>query len=132
MNLGRMMVFLGGGFFISYGIMFAAVPVELARLVTDEGPTTPSGLIDMRATYGGMSIAFGVLLVVLARKASTLQLSVAGLLIVMICMATTRTIGIVVDGSPNVMMYAYLALELLVSAWCLLWLKLMDETGGDA
>jgi hypothetical protein len=132
MKLGRMLVFLGGGFFILYGILFAAAPVELARLVTDGGTTSPSGLIDMRATYGGMSIAFGMLLVVLARKASTLRLSVAGLLIVMICMATTRTIGIVVDGSPNVMMYVYLTLELVVSAICLLCLKLMNETGGDA
>ena len=67
----------------------------------------------MRATYGGMSIAVGVLLLLLSR--SDPRPGLVGVLVAMLCMAVTRTWGILIDGAGNNFMYVYLVLELVVA-----------------
>ena len=123
MILGRVLVLVGAAFFTLYGLMFLVVPELVSEFVTGGAPPTASGVIDMRATYGGMSIAFGLCLLILALNAGTLHLSVIGLLVMMICMAAGRTVGMTIDGSPNMLMFVYLGLELLTVALCLMWLK---------
>jgi hypothetical protein len=96
MKFARILLLLGSGIFALYGLLFSIAPVELARLVTGDAPSSPSALIDMRATYGGMSIAVGMILMLLALKAETIRIGVVSLLLVMVCMAATRIVGIAV------------------------------------
>jgi thiamine transporter ThiT len=67
----------------------------------------------MRATYdGGMSVAVGVLLFVLSSKRGSIENGLLGVIILMLCMASGRIYGIAVDGSANILMYIYLAIEI--------------------
>jgi hypothetical protein len=118
MKFGRILLLLGGGLFAFYGLLFSIAPVELAGLVTGHAPSLPSAVIDMRATYGGMSIALGIIFLLLARKEATIRIGVVGLFLVMVCMAATRLVGIAVDGDANAVMYAYLGLEVVAAVLC--------------
>ena len=116
MNYPKRLVQLTAVFFIIYGLLFAIFPVATSLFVTGSAPNTPSGLIDLRATYGGMSLAAGIIMLTLAQNPATLRLALNRVILVMMAMATTRTIGIFLDGQPNGLMYIYLAAELLVAS----------------
>ena len=118
MKFARILLLLGSGIFALYGLLFSIAPVELARLVTGDAPSSPSALIDMRATYGGMSIAVGMILMLLALKEETIRIGVVSLLLVVVCMAATRIVGIAVDGDANIAMYFYLGLEIVAAVLC--------------
>ena len=118
MKFARILLLLGSGIFALYGLLFSIAPVELARLVTGDAPSSPSALIDMRATYGGMSIAVGMILMLLALKEKTIRIGVVSLLLVVVCMAATRIVGIAVDGGANIAIYFYLGLEIVAAVLC--------------
>ncbi|MFK7733735.1 MAG: DUF4345 domain-containing protein [Pseudomonadales bacterium] len=111
----KILVQLTAVFFLAYGLMFTLYPVFFSNLVTDNNPATTSGLIDMRATYGGMSIAVGFMMFVLARNSSTLKLGLLSVITVLLGMASSRLLGIIVDGSPNNLMFIYLIAEIVPS-----------------
>ncbi len=115
MSLEKLLVQFTAAFFLIYGCMFALLPTTLADWVTGAAPTTSSGLIDMRATYGGMSIAVGIIMLLLASKHTTLRLGLLSVAIVLLGMASARALGIIADGSPNNLMYVYLAAEIVPS-----------------
>ena len=103
------------GFFVIYGALFVIAPEVVATTITGGAPQTPSGMIDFRATYGGMSIAVGLLLAMFARDPSLHALGLRGVGLAMLCMASGRTVGIVLDGNPNAWMWIYLAGEIAVA-----------------
>lgn len=122
MNFGKILVRLTAAVFVVTGMGFVIAPESLSGLVTGGGPATLSGLIDMRATYGGVQLAMGLLLWMLASNPLWLKPGLIGVLITMLGMASGRAYGIVVDGSPNTMMWCFLALEVvvaLIAAWSL-------------
>ena len=100
--------------FFLYGVGFVLFPENLSQIVTETTPASTSGLIDMRATYGGMSVAFALLLAYMTRAANTLRLGVVAVVLMMSGMALGRMVGMVLDGAPNNLMYIYLFLELLM------------------
>jgi hypothetical protein len=112
--MGKILVLLTGCFFAIYGLAFTLAPTEMSYFVTGGSTGTVSGLIDMRATYGGMSVAVGVLLVHLAKRSNSLPLALLATALVLLAMASGRIVGMVVDGEPNIMMYIYLGAELIV------------------
>jgi hypothetical protein len=105
--------------FIGYGVAFAFAPQFMSTLVTGAAPSTPAGLVDMRSTYGGMSIGLGILLALAAQSHSTHRLGLLGVLAVMVGMGTTRALGLLTDGAGNTAMYAYLVLEVVVAGMAL-------------
>ncbi|MEM7345259.1 MAG: DUF4345 domain-containing protein [Chloroflexota bacterium] len=116
MTLKTTLLGIAAGFFVLYGLGFVFFPEALGLLITGAVPTTSSGMIDMRATYGGMSVALGLLFGLATRNPHTIDFGVWGILITMAGMAFGRLVGFVVDGSPNVFMYGYLAAEIVVIA----------------
>lgn len=119
MILARALVWIVGGLFVAYGLAFALAPTDMARLVTGDAPGTASGIIDLRATYGGMSIAVGAGILLLGRRRSTIRLALSITAIVLFAMAATRCLGFVVDGSPNAIMWIYLISEIVGGALAL-------------
>ncbi len=109
----KLIVVLSAILFVAYGFGFALAPGYVSQAVTGSMPSSASGLIDMRATYGGMSIAVGVLLLLLSR--SDLRQGLIGVLLLMLCMAVARAYGILTDGTANTLMYAYLVLEVAIA-----------------
>ena len=114
MKFQRVLLWLNCLVFLIYGLGFVLFPESLALLITDTVPQSTSGLIDMRATYGGMSLAIGLFLGFLALESATVRLGIISVTLVMAGMAGGRLLGIVLDGNPNGAMVLYLALEILV------------------
>lgn len=119
MKIEKILVLLTAVFFLVYGALFVLFPSALSGTVTGAAPVTTSGLIDMRATYGGMSIAVSVILMLLVRNDATVRTGLLGMIIVLMGMALARLFGIIVDGSPNELMYVYLVAELAPSLFAL-------------
>lgn len=128
MKLEQILIRLAAAFFILYGLLFTLFPGFFSGLVTGSVPSSASGLIDMRATYGGLSIAVGALMMILASKAETLRLGLLSVVLVLLGMATARSIGIVLDGDANLLMYVYLAAEILPALVAILLLKGLAQT----
>ena len=121
MSMEMIVVRLNAVVFLLYGIGFLILPEALSLFVTDTAPRTVSGVVDMRATYGGMSVAVGVLLLVLASGYETVRKGLVGVLLLMLGMAGGRILGMVVDGAGNPVMGGYLVLELIMAVIAL-WL----------
>lgn len=112
MTIQAVIVRITAAVFTVYGIGFVVAPELLSQRVTGAIPASASGLIDMRATYGGTSVAVGVLLFILSTKRGSIENGLLGIIILMLCMGTSRIYGIAVDGSANMLMYIYLAIEI--------------------
>ena len=115
MAFARLIVYLNAVVFALYGLVFIFVPEFMASFVTDGRPSTASGVIDMRATYGGMSLAVGLLLFHFAGRTEHVAVGLILVVVMMLCMAGGRVVGIVLDGSANTLMFVYLALEVVVA-----------------
>lgn len=114
MNIQRLFIQLNALFFVGYGLGFMLFPDVFANWVTDATPQSPSSRIDMRATYGGMSVAVGIIFLLLAHNRQTLKTGLICVALMMGGMASGRTVGILLDGSPNFVMWLFLAAEVLV------------------
>ncbi len=110
MNLQAVVVYLAAGFFLIYGIAFRVVPTYMLALVTDGQIQGSSALVDFRATYGGMTIAVGLIIMFLYISSHTRSALIV-VIFVLLSMALTRTLGFIIDGATNALMYAYLVLE---------------------
>lgn len=111
MKLAVVMLWIVCVSFVGFGLVFALAPEQAAELVTDAAPSTPSGLTDMRATYGGVAFGLGVFAGLCARRRDWVRVGLVVSLLVVASLATARTIGIIVDGSPNGFMFVNLGLE---------------------
>jgi hypothetical protein len=115
-------VWINAAVFLLYGIGFVLFPESLSAFVTGNVPGGSSALIDLRATYGGMSIGLGILLGLLALNPAWVRAGLLGVLVIMLGMASARLYGIAVDGTPNRIMLVYLAAEVAmvcVAFWAL-------------
>lgn len=118
--MGKLLVLLTAAIFCAYGLIFIFFPVEALLFVVEGSVSSSSGVIDIRATYGGMSVGVGIVLYLLATTEGALRIGLIAVCLLMLSMAAGRIIGIVLDGSPNIYMYIYLALELSVSSLAIL------------
>lgn len=109
-------LWMNSALFIGFGIIFTFSPVYFTDILTGTSPGTPSAMIDLRANYGGMAFGIGTFLIICARNAATVRLGLILAIIVTIGLAGCRTVGIVLDGSPNTLMLVTLAVELLFVA----------------
>jgi hypothetical protein len=131
LSLASLLIWLTAGFFVVYGLAFVVAPEALGHAITGSAPGTPSAVIDMRATYGGMTVAVGLTLAWLGRSNSTRSVALYIIALVMLCMASSRLLGLIYDGSANAIMYAYLAVEIVVLALAL-WGARSDPTSPKA
>lgn len=113
MNLNKLFITVFALFFIFYGVAFVGWPNTMLHWITGGAVDTQSGVIDLRATYGGMSLAVGVLLWWLAQSDSLHLLGLKFIRLLMLMMAFGRLIGLIVDGNPNWVMWLYLSLEII-------------------
>jgi hypothetical protein len=118
--MAKILVFSTSLFFVFYGVAFTLFPAEVASIVTGAAPSTSSGLIDMRATYGGMSVAVGLTLLLLAAQRDSMYLALKVTAVVLLCMAASRMLGMLTDGDSNTFMVIYLVAELVFGGVALL------------
>ncbi len=125
--MSKLLVYATGLFFLLYGAAFTLLPEQLSLLVTDASPGSSSAMIDVRATYGGMSVAVGIILFVLGSKAELISVGLLSTALILLAMATGRLLGMLIDGSPNTIMYIYLIAELAFGCLAVYLLR----RGGD-
>jgi hypothetical protein len=112
---GRLLIRVEAGLFLAFGAGFVVAPVALADLLTGSHPSSTSGVIDLRATYGGLALGLALTWIMLDRARQTrLALLSAG--VALTCVAVGRVVGMIVDGSPNGVMWALLASEIIFAA----------------
>lgn len=116
MNIGSVVLIINAAVFSLYGVSFVLAPELMSQLVTGGVPATSSGVIDMRATYGGMSMAVGTALFLFGVRRELTSTGLFLVLAVMLGMAGGRLVGIFLDGAANQFMYGYLALEFSMAA----------------
>lgn len=119
MKFARILVWINCWLFVAFGLGFILIPGPLASLVTGAIPTTTSAVIDMRATYGGVVLGLAVMFGLCARKEAHILIGLQGVLAVMTGLATSRTLGIIIDGSPNHIMFVQLASEIVIAVLAL-------------
>lgn len=125
----RWVVLVSGLIFLAYGIAFILAPEATAMMVTGESPQTTTGMIDMRATYGGLSTAVGVVLLMMGVSRTGPKQGLVTMLLVMLGMAGGRFYGIVTDGSPGLSMYFYLIFEVAVAV-AVGWMLFLSPRGS--
>ncbi|USD63485.1 DUF4345 family protein [Vibrio sp. SCSIO 43140] len=113
----KLMVWITTLVFFGYGLLFSLSPNMLFERVTDSALFSYSAAIDIRATYGGMMMAIGIILALLVLRNETLKLSVIAATLLAGLMAVTRLMGIVVESQPNDTMQIYLATEVFFTVW---------------
>jgi hypothetical protein len=111
--MAKILVQLTGLFFVGYGLAFAFFPTEMAMSITGSVATSASALMDIRATYGGMTLAVGIILMMLARNKEGLAFALLSIAIILLAMAAGRVLGMYIDGTPNGFMYGYLVAEII-------------------
>ncbi|MEM7099003.1 MAG: DUF4345 family protein [Pseudomonadota bacterium] len=127
MLLQPIVIYLSAGFFLLYGLAFSFFPIAMTNLITQGELLGASAQVDFRATYGGMTLAVGLTILFLYRIGQA-RASLVVVILVLLAMAVTRTIGFVLEGSTNTLMYVYLILELAGSGLAFLALKTGPES----
>jgi len=122
--MSKLFMLINASIFIIYGSVFVFFPVEALQYIVTDTPNSASSIMDIRATYGGMSIGVGSILYLLARGESTLRIGLLAVLFVMACMVSARLYSIIVDGSRNGYMHLYLILELVAVGLSIILLRL--------
>lgn len=122
MTLSQWIIRLNAVFFFLYGLAFIFIPESMLYWVTGSSLNTPSAIIDTRATYGGMSLAIGLLLHYFSIKDVYQKLGLIFVILIMGNMALGRGLGMLIDGEANAIIWLYLIGELTtlcLSAWLL-------------
>lgn len=115
-------IFASGIVFLAYGIAFTFFPNTMSVVVTGSEINGVSALIDSRATYGGMSVAVGLVILYL-KSTNQIRQCLVVIVVVLVSMAATRMVGFFLDGRGNQLMYIYLAIEIIFSGLALFALK---------
>ena len=111
MNIGKTLVFVNGVLFVGFGLGFIIAPGFFLKLFTDTTLSLPSAVIDVRATYGGLGLGVGVWLLLCFKD--NVRLGLLGSLVVLASIILGRTIGLIVDGNPNIFMFVFLGAEMV-------------------
>ena len=126
--MSRIFILGTAAIFFVYGLLFFVIPIETFQYVVDGTVTSSSAVIDLRATYGGMSVGVGITLYMLGINKQTQKIGLVAVLVLMLGMAFGRSIGVIYDGDANDYMYIYLALEVAASIVLLVLLKIDSKS----
>src|SRR5688500_15143100 len=110
MMLAQALLLLAALVFIGIGVVFLFAPVDWARVVEIELPTSISRT-DLRATYGGFDLGFGVFLALCALRPAWIRPGLAAMAIALAGFAGGRSYGILVDGCTSMLMPSFAILE---------------------
>ncbi len=107
---------LTGLVFLLYGVACVIAPTQIILAATGSSITHPVALIDIRATYGGMSIGGAAILFLLAASPNTIRVGLLSVLALMLGMAGGRIVGMLIAPATNAVMLSYLILELAAAS----------------
>jgi hypothetical protein len=110
MTLAKALLRLGALVLAAIGVGFLVVPVQWAAIVEISLPTAMART-DLRATYGGFDLAFGVFLWLCAGRADWIRPGLVALGLAAAGFGGGRLLGIVAEGTAAPPMIAFAVLE---------------------
>lgn len=111
MTLEQGFLWLVAAAFAVIGVGFLWAPEAWARYIEIVVPT-PTARTDLRATYGGFVLAFGVFLSVSALWPDWTRAGLAACGLALAGFAAGRLIGILIEGVASRLMYVFLLVEI--------------------
>jgi len=123
MELSRLLLWVNCWLFVSFGVGYLLVPSLLSDLITGATPATASAMTDMRATYGGMALGLAFIFGLCAKNKKDVRLGVCGVLVTMTALAGSRLFGMLLDGSPTILISVLFGAEALMASLALLTLR---------
>ena len=112
MEKTKLLLWINAILFMLFGIGFVLAPSPLAQWITNSAPGTSSGMIDLRATYGGLALGIGVFWAICASNGSERN-GLLSTILVLSVVALGRIIGILLDGTPNTFILLLLTAEII-------------------
>jgi hypothetical protein len=119
MTVWRLVLVIFGLAFVGFGLAFVSYPGDMAALVSialvDRGART-----DVRAIYGGMEIGIGAFLMTCALQRDFVRIGLFASACVLMAMATSRFIGLLLDGFWQPMQILFMVIEAgagVIGAW---------------
>src|SRR5262245_9121970 len=115
MSFARTYLRIVGAMTLFFGLVYLLAPERMTD-PTGFGPLGPSALTDVRATYGGLQIGFGLFLLWAAAEVGRVRLALVLLALTIGAVASCRLTGILIDASANGILVAALVTEIALTA----------------
>lgn len=128
MTLAKAYLLLGAVVFIGFGLGFLAMPVQWAAVIDISLPSAMART-DLRATYGGFDLAFGVFLTLSAFRTAWIRPGLVALGLAAAGFGGGRLLGILLEGTASPLMLFYLAAEATFAALVFFMVRRLPNTG---
>jgi uncharacterized membrane protein len=115
MKLAKSLVFASAVIFVVVGAGFLLVPKQCADILEISLPTSMART-DVRATYGGLELGFGIFLICCVVRHEWIRPGLWALAFTVGGFAAGRLAGFVAEGTINNFMLFFLVLELAVAS----------------
>ena len=113
MQAARVFLWVVAAAFLVFGVAYLFAPASLAG---SAGITAdPGGLTDLRATYGGFQIGFGIFLIWSALAPARMPTALLATALVVGFVGLCRTVGLLVDSAPSSFHWMGLAFEVPIT-----------------
>ena len=119
MKLARFLLLASAAIFVGVGAIFLFFPANFAA-VLEIGAPTAMARMDLRATYGGLELGFGIFLIICAVKRQWIRPGLWALGLATGGFATGRLVGLVAEKTMSSLMLVCLVLEILVTVLAVL------------
>ena len=114
MKLARTLLFACALVFAGVGGAFLLMPAQYAQVLEISLPTAMARM-DVRATYGGLELGFGIFLILCAMRRDWIRPGLWALALATGGFAAGRLVGLLAEGTITRFMLSFLVLELLVT-----------------
>lgn len=125
MKFARSLVFASALIFVVVGAGFLLIPKQFGDVLEISLPSAMART-DVRATYGGLELGFGIFLIVCVVRREWIRPGLWALALTVGGFATGRLIGFAAEGAINNFMLFFLVLELAVALLALFLLRRVE------
>jgi len=126
MKLARSLLFASALIFVVVGAGFLLIPKQFGDLLELSLPTAMART-DVRATYGGLELGFGIFLILCVVRREWIRPGLWALALTVGGFATGRLVGFVAEGTINNFMLFFLVLELAVALLAVFLLRRVEN-----
>ena len=126
MTLARALIFVSAVIFVVVGAGFLLFPKRYGDVLEISLPTAMART-DVRATYGGLELGFGIFLILCVARREWVRPGLWALALTVGGFAIGRLVGFVAEGTINNFMLFFLALELAVALLALFLLRRVEN-----
>lgn len=130
MTLARGALLLGALILAGIGLGFLIMPVQWAAIIEISLPTAMART-DLRATYGGFDLAFGVFLGLCALRPEWIRPGLVALGLAATGFGGGRLLGILLEGTASPLMVAFAALEVVIAVVAFALLRRLPQIGSQ-